>query len=169
MELAQYFAAVRDLSDAIRTKNSGPNRVRRAYVHLLVRIHTAAAADACVALERPGSTFGRYAHSEVEAHWILAVHHVRRGNHIEALRHCRQALYHPATKGYPADQVARLERLLKVLKRGKPDDPPKGEEAPAPAPRWDRDLPYASRTTQGQRHAKHPDRNAETTTDRWQQ
>ena len=37
MELAQYVAAVRHLSDAIRTKDSGPNRVRRAYVHPLVR------------------------------------------------------------------------------------------------------------------------------------
>ena len=132
MELAQYVAAVRHLSDAIRTKDSGPNRVRRAYVHLLVRNHGAAAADARAALERAGSTLGRYAHSEVEAHWILAVHHVRRSNHIEALRHCRQALSHPATKGYPPVQVAKLERLLKILERGKPDDPSKGEEAPAP-------------------------------------
>ena len=127
------------------------------------------AAAARAALERAGSSFGRYAHPEVEAHWILAVHHVRRGNHIEALRHCRQALSHPATKGYPPVQVARLERLLKILKPGKPADPSKGEETPTPASRWDRDLPDASRTTKGQRHARHPDRNAETTTDRWQQ
>ena len=118
MELAHYVAAVRHLSDVIRTGDSGPDRVRRAYIHLLVRNHGAAAADARAALERAGATLGRYAHSEVEAHWILAEHYDRQGNCPEALRHCRQALYHPATKGYPAEQAAKLEGLFRRLKAG---------------------------------------------------
>ena len=108
--MGQSQNAINHLTEAIGIRDNAIRRINRGIEHNTNGQCTEAAADAEAALGMKPHT-GPGLHTDVMAHWILAICLLDQGDNQNALFHIDKAISAARTNGYPAEDISEMSKL----------------------------------------------------------